>query len=202
MREFNDIEKLFYSDVREKKKTASGIHSRTGKRGYVGKMRFSYDLMNRKEKYNYRRSGKIMTTNLFDEILPYEEFKELETHEQRNRLAYWRQKYTNKEILTGMKIYQKILYDLVKELDLPNLRRANNTGKRAAKAKTKQPEAITAVAAINPEPVQEIIFNGLNLVYNGTYTAEQLQRQLQKFITLLEDEPDQFYIELKITQKV
>ena len=28
---------LFYNEVREKKRTASGVHSKTGKNGYVGK---------------------------------------------------------------------------------------------------------------------------------------------------------------------
>ena len=101
---FSEAEKLFNQEVRDKKRTASGVHSKTGKNGYVGKMRFPSDIMSRKEKYNYRKAGKVMTTNMYDEILTVEEFEQLETQEKRNRLSYWRNIYTNKEILEAMGI--------------------------------------------------------------------------------------------------
>lgn len=115
----NEAEKLFYSDIRDKKKAASGVHHKTGKKGYVGVMRFPSDIMSRKDKMKYRRNGKVMTTNIYDEIIPIDEFEKLTKEDQYNRLKYWRSKYSNKEITTSMGIWNNKFYNLVKDLDLP-----------------------------------------------------------------------------------
>ena len=70
----SEAEKLFLNEIREKKRTASGVHHKTGKNGYVGTMRFPSDIMSRKDKMKYRRNGKVMTTNMYDEIITAEEF--------------------------------------------------------------------------------------------------------------------------------
>lgn len=202
-----EAEKLFLEDIREKKKAASGVHHKTGKNGYTGTIRFPTDLMTRKEKYNHRKAGKVMTTNLFDEILTKEEFEKLETYEKKNRLAYWRTQFQNKEIMKKMGLTNAQYYTIVGELDLPKAPRVNNDKPRKTrKAVTTKTAAIAetpaaAEPAAAPEPVQEIIIDGLDLVYNGTFSAEQLQKTMSKFIALLEGEEDQFYIELKLMQK-
>lgn len=204
----SEAERAFFEDVREKKKAASGVHGKTGKNGYTGTIRFPTDLMTRKEKYNYRKAGKVMTTNLFDTILTHEEFEKLETYEKKNRLAYWRTQFQNKEIMQQMGLTNGQYYDLVNQLELPKATRANNGEKPKRKAAVKNvaakptpptPPAPAAIAV--QEPVQQIIIDGLHLVYNGTYSAEQLQRTMSKFVALLEGETDQFVIELKIMQK-
>jgi hypothetical protein len=212
----SEAEKLFYDDVREKKKAATGVHYKTGSRGYVGTMRFPSDIMSRKEKYNYRKAGKVMTTNIFDEILTIDEFNKLEKHEQKNRMAYWRNIKTNKEILKGMGINNTRYYEIVAELDLPKAPRTYKNGRKgSAKGKTptdvqkqqeRAPEAADAVpvaaAPVAATPVQEIMVDGLHLVFHGTKQPEEIQRQLKKFIALLEDETDDYYFEMKLMQKV
>ena len=93
---------LFYNEVREKKRTASGVHSKTGKNGYVGKMLFPSDIMSRKDKYNHRKAGKIVTSNIYDTILTKDEFNKLENYEKKNMLQYWRNTYSMTEIKKGM----------------------------------------------------------------------------------------------------
>jgi hypothetical protein len=214
MKQWNEAERSFYEDVREKKKAASGVHSKTGSRGYVGTMRFPTDIMSRKDKYNYRKAGKVMITNLMDEILVLDEFKDLDVAEQRKYLEYWRSKYTNKEIQAGMKLHNSGYYKLVADLDLPKaprIDRNRNTPKRIGKAKTTAPAAkAKAVEVIEPEaapviniqaPEPEPLENGLHLIYNGIFSPEQIIKQLTKFELLLDGEPDNFYIELKLVQK-
>jgi hypothetical protein len=41
----------------------------------------------------------------------------------------------------------------------------------------------------------------MHLVFNGTYQPETIVKQLLKFGALLEDETDDYYIELKLVQK-
>jgi hypothetical protein len=204
---FSEAEQAFHEDIREKKKAASGVHHKTGKRGYVGTMRFPTDIMSRKDKYNYRKAGKVMISNIYEEILTVEEFEKLELHEQKNRLAYWRTQYSNKEITQKMGIWNNKYYQLVAELQLPKATRATNKEQKPKRkaaiknAPVATQEAIAVASVETPAPVQEIMVSGLHLVYNGTYTSEQIIKQLSKFELLLDNEPDEFYIELKLVQK-
>jgi hypothetical protein len=214
MKPYNEAEQVFMQDVREKKRAASGVHSKTGSRGYVGKMLFPTDFMSRKEKYNYRKAGKCVTTNLYDNILSIDEFNNMETHEQRNWMAYWRTKYSNKEIQKEMGVNNSKYYSIVGQLGLPKAERSPRSNaakprKAAIKvtAVTPEPDIILepfetppSRPAAAPEPIKEII-NGLHVIFNGTYNADQISKQLTKMQLLLDGEEDNFYIELKIVQK-
>lgn len=200
----NDAAKLFQDEIREKKKTASGVHHKTGKRGYVGKMLFPTDFMKRSEKMKYRKGGKVVISNMYDEILPVDEFKKLETYEKRNRLQYWRNTFPNKEIMSSMGIGSVQFYEFVKELELPPARRVRKkrTGASKNKKKITTAEIVPEAAEVAVQPaVQQIIIDGLHLVFNGTYKAEKIQKQLGKVIALLDDENDDFFIELQVMQK-
>lgn len=210
-RPFSEAKLCFLEDVREKKKAALGVHSKTGKNGYTGKILFPTDFMSRKEKYNHRKAGKIMTSNIFDQILTVNEFENLETYEKKNRLAYWRNKFSNKEIMGAMGISNKRYYDIVGELELPKaprseaqIRKPNRKAKAvAAIGAPQQPNfGLQSELELEPSQVQEIMVNGLHLVYNGTYGSEQILKQLLKFGALLEGEENQFYVEIKMVEKV
>lgn len=214
MQRYNEAEQCFYEDLREKKKAASGVHSKTGKNGYTGKILFPTDFMSRKEKYHHRKAGKVMTTNLYDNILPIAEFDKLEDYEKRNRLQYLRNTMSAKEIQKAMGTNSKRYYEIVAELNLPKAPRTKGDGsKRTAAIKKTAPKVKATAIAIQsalelepvqqpkPEPVQEIIVNGLHLTFNGTYSAEHIIKQFLKYGALLEDEEDKYYIELKLVQK-
>lgn len=205
---YSEAERLFYEDVRDKKKTASGVHHKTGKKGYVGKMLFPSDIMSRKDKYNHRKAGKIVTSNLYREILTIDQFRKLETEEQKNMMLYWRNEYTNGEIKKAMGIANSPYYKLVAELGLPKAPRGAVKGRpRTAKTKIvatapKQEAAPVVAPPAAPEtPVQEIMVNGIYLVYNGVFSPEMIQNQILKFGSMLDGETDDFYIELKLMQK-
>lgn len=212
----SEAEKCFLEDIREKKKAANGVHSKTGKNGYTGKILFPTDLMNRKEKYNHRKGGKIVLSNLFDEVLTLTEFESLETHEMKNRMQYWRNTYTIKEIQTMMGITNKKFYDLIDQLELPKDRSTRKPRKpRTASTQVKsiavepisklefapEEQIVNSVPIPTPTPVQEIMVDGLHVIFNGTYSAEKIEKQLTKFMLLLDGEEDEFYIELKLVQK-
>jgi hypothetical protein len=212
-KQWSEAEKAFHEDVREKKRTASGVHHKTGKNGYTGKILFASDLMSRKEKYNHRKAGKVLTTNLYDSIIPMDEFRQLEKEEQRNRMIHWRNKYQNKQIQEGMGIANSPYYKLVDELDLPKAKRVNTKAPRKAKVQVKPKQTLlelaeevaeqikTPPAPAEATPVQEVLVEGLHLVFRGTYTPEQIQKQLAKVELLLDGEEDSYYIEMKLMQK-
>lgn len=213
----SEAEKLFNDEIRDKKRTASGVHHKAGKNGYVGNMRFPSDILSRKEKKIYKGTSKVTISNLYDEIITVEEFEKLEIHEQRNMLAYWRNTYNNKTITDGMGIWNARYYKLVADLGLPKARRVNSEPRKATvKTAPKEPAIQSAIqsslmeheaappapVAAPPAPVvQEIIIEGLHLSFIGTYDAEKIQKQLSKFDLMLEGEEDDFYIEMKIMQR-
>jgi hypothetical protein len=209
---FNEVENVFQSEIYEKKKQTASLkaalkHKRLGK----GSMKFASDFMSRKEKLQHRKAGKVMTTNMYDTILNIEEFNALETYEKKNRMQHWRSKYSNKEIQNQMGIANSPYYKIIAELDLPKAPRTNSSDKKEKRtAKTKTVAVIakkveTPAPALEmevaPAPVQEVIINGLNLTFNGTYEAELIQKQLLKILTLLDGETDQYYVEMKLMQK-
>src|SRR5690348_7251022 len=103
MQRFDEAEKVFLSDIWEKKQETKQLkaalkHKRLGK----GSMKFATDLMSRKERIEHMKAGKVVTTNLYDTILTFMEFDRLETYEKKNMLQYWRTKYTIKEIMGAM----------------------------------------------------------------------------------------------------
>jgi hypothetical protein len=208
MLQISEIEKLFHDEVRQKKKTASGVHHKTGKNGYVGTMRFPSDIMSRKEKSKYRKAGKIVTTNIYDEILPIDQFENLETFEKKNRLAYWRNEHTLEDITKQMQVSKVKYYSIVHELGLPpaprkRTKKASSTKKIEKSIAIRQKEVVPVPVAVPEQKptVQEVLVEGLNLVFMGTYKAEQIQKQLTKFSLMVEDEPDDFYFEIRLMQK-
>ena len=123
-------------------------------------------------------------------------------------MLYWRNEYTNGEIKKAMGIANSPYYKLVAELGLPKAPRGAVKGRpRTAKTKIvatapKQEAAPVVAPPAAPEtPVQEIMVNGIYLVYNGVFSPEMIQNQILKFGSMLDGETDDFYIELKLMQK-
>lgn len=119
-----NITKLFYDDVRQKKKSANGIHCKTGTRGLIGKVRFATDLMSPKEKAEYTKSGKVVVFSMND-ILKYEQFKKLSKKEQKEYLIIWRNLYNNNEIIEKMDIPKSEYFDIARGFGI-----LNSTGRR------------------------------------------------------------------------
>jgi hypothetical protein len=207
---YSEVESVFMDEIQSKKKEFKDFrnatkHKRLGKKSVM----FASDFMSRKEKMKYQKAGEVLTTNMYDTILTIAEFNELEKHEKKNRLQYWRTQYSNKEIQQAMGIANSPFYKIVEELDLPKAPRTHKprTGTSTKKKESPKETSVVAAPPIVPEVkeekqvVQEVIVNGLNVIFNGTYSAEKIEKQLTKFMLLLEGEEDEFYIEMKLMQK-
>jgi hypothetical protein len=210
MQPYNGADKIFYDEIREKKKETALLRTATQHRRLgAKKVLFATDLMSRKEKLKHTKAGRGMTTNMYEDILPIAEFEKLEDYEKRNRLQYLRSVKSAKEIQAAMGVNSKRYYEIINELDLPKAPRTK-AGAEPRKAPLKRKTATVAIQSQleletqpeppKPEPVK-IIINGLNLEFNGTFTAEQIIKQFLKFGALLEGEDDKYYIELRLQQK-
>lgn len=211
----SEIEKMLHAENRDKKRIGSNIYKRTGTRGYTGSIRSAHDLLKGKAKKEYEGNSKVMTTNMYDKILPREEFDKLETHIQKNMMSYWYLTHGTLAIRSGMSIGAQTLYSYLDKLGIERKGkegRKPRSGKNKATPKQKPTKApdqkqleivdINSMypTILTPEPPQQINNWGLNVNYSGTYTPEEIQRILQKLDLILQDEKSDFTIEIKLSQ--
>lgn len=179
------IERMLNEEIRDKKRTGNGIHSKTGSRGYVGKMMFPSDLMKGKQKRNYVRSSEVMSWNT-KEILPKEQFDTFDQEQQKEMLTAWRTNFTNEQIMKQMKLGQ---YGYYKLLDVLSIKKDSyKQTKRKSVAITSAPKIVELV---EKKPTIEkttapVFTEGLNLNVNGTYNSDTLITWLTKLQMLVE----------------
>lgn len=215
----SETEILLQEEIKEKKQSAQDMRSRAaGKRG--GRVKFPTDLMSRKEKLKHTKAGKVTVTNIYDEILKRAEFDALEEHEQKSRLQYWRSKYNVKQIQKGMGVAAATYYNYIDGLDLPKQRKPREPRKAIATTPAKpigkisdfiaaeqQPSLLDFETTQEPPAVETksapafLDLSGLNIAYNGTYSAEDIQKLFSKLDIILDGEQSKFKIELKIMQE-
>ncbi|MDN4471346.1 helix-turn-helix domain-containing protein [Gordonibacter sp. RACS_AR68] len=106
----NDFEKAFNEEVRDKKRTANGVHGRTGKRGYVGAVKTPADLLKGKERRQYEGTSPVTVSSIYDHIIPHDEFKSLSRKKKMILLYEYKKRFTAKEIAEKWDISDKTIY--------------------------------------------------------------------------------------------
>jgi hypothetical protein len=205
---FENIERIFNDDIRDKKRTGNGAFHMRGKgvkHGMNGALKTPYHYMKAKEKRQL--NGEVKVFNMYETILTKEEFflKDIET--QKHMLARWREIYSNTIIKKEMGLHNAGFYNLVEKLGLPKKDRggARDTKTRKSVVKTtvpmEQPLVEQTQHIEQPTIRPQIISNGLHLEYNGEYTADQLSKILTKLQLLTEGEENKFLFSLSITER-
>jgi transposase len=198
--EFDPIADLFFEDVNEKKKI--GNSSIRSKSSFTMKHRLKspMDFMTPYERAKYRKAGKIVESNLFDEILNRELFNALDPEEQKKRLQYWREHFSTEEIKKKMGISANTYYKHIERLELPPQRRGGSRERKPRTAKTTAahpvPEAAQASMIAAPAPV-----SGFDIGFNGIYKADEIRKMLSKLDLILDGEESEFKIVLHITEQ-
>jgi hypothetical protein len=139
----SEIERMMRDEIREKKRTASGVHHKTGKRGYVGTMRFPSDLLRGKEKREYRKNGKVETYNMYETIMTWAEFNRQPKDRQKLLLEKWREIHPNQEIYEKLGVSHNLFHKKIKELGVEVKRKGGYKVERirATEAEIKQYKA-------------------------------------------------------------
>jgi hypothetical protein len=205
----NSIEKLFEDDVREKKRTGSGIHHRTGKRGYVGKMMFAYDFMSRSEKLKHRKAGKVIVSNIYDEInMDFEELKAKPKEEMKRYLSEWQKRFTNTEIAKGLDMPDNKLYYWLRKFGLSGSTGVTEDQKRVATTTVvKDVNHVPQTPYINlpyvppAPPVVLPKLDGIQFAFTGKHSSEKIIATLTKLQLLLEGESNDFEIKIFLEEK-
>ncbi|MGN4692238.1 hypothetical protein [Bacillus cereus group sp. MYBK215-1] len=152
---YTEIEKMFQAEVRDKKRTASGVHHKTGKRGYTGVLRFPHETLKGKAKKEYKGTGKVVKYNMFDTIMKYTDFRNLPIDKQKHLLTGYRIKHTNKKIMEAWSLNNVQYYDkLLPEL---GVKKAEGRGRRQGTTNKKDDNSaiVTALPEVKPAYVSE-----------------------------------------------
>lgn len=174
----NDIEKTWNEEVREKKLAASGVHSKKGKRGYVGTMRTPVDLMTRQERRNYTSPSEVTTSNIYDEIMSLDDFKALNRQKKMLVLDAYKKKYKVSEIASEWNLSHASIYNYFKSyLTAPTQKEQTQSTNRPdyEKASDKN-EASTSHKT-----------NECRFILTGDYEAEALSKKLNGLAFMLND---------------
>ena len=195
-----EIEKVYLSEIREKKNHAYNSRARTGGQGSSGSrkgVRTAYDYMTNAEKK--KLNSEIEVFNMYETVIPFKEFELKDTETQRTLLTRWRELYPNKKIYTEMELpgAPSSFYTLMDKLDVPKKGNYGPKGpkdpdkskprKAAAKVakqeqqqqqQEQQPVATTA-EKLQPTP-GSVRLNGLSLQYSALCTPEQIEDELAR----------------------
>ena len=112
-----NIEKIFYDDVRTKKKIGRGVHYRTGKgsdrAGVAGGVRFAKNNFKRGEK-----NSAVNITNMYYDIIPYKELKQKDKDMQKQLITGYLENFSKAHIIREMKTSSITLNKLIDELKI------------------------------------------------------------------------------------
>lgn len=149
-----EAQREFAAEVREKKRAASGVHARTGKRGYVGKMYLPFELLRGKEKRAYKKNGKVRTYKM---IMDLEAFKALDKDGRKKHLEEILPNYTQQQIKNKWGIRDLNYY--LRQADLVETKRAPRKGKepqpQQLKAELQAPEIMASIADLQEALLKE-----------------------------------------------
>lgn len=112
---------MFNKESMEKKKIGSNVHRMTGKGkrgGIKGGIRFAKNNFKR-----YEKNSKVTTENIFDNVIPFKEFKTYEEDHQQLFLYEWRRRYSNSYIQKEMQLSINKYNKLIEELDIEDIER-------------------------------------------------------------------------------
>lgn len=201
-----EVEKMFMEDVREKKRTGSGSFHKTGKgvkHTMHGVKLGPYDFMKPKEKK--KLNGEVRCYNMYETIIPVEEFKLKDEATQKAMLTRWRELYSNAKIMTEMGVRGNAAFSkLIHGLGIEKKQRGGTV--RASRKPKEQTQTQLSLPMVQEAPIQpaqpvRLIVNGLHLEYSGVYDANQLNKIFTKLQLLTDGEENKFTVNISISEQ-
>ncbi|QRV11502.1 hypothetical protein JR311_20070 (plasmid) [Bacillus velezensis] len=171
------IKRMFNEEVREKKRTGSGIFSRvsTRKGGSNKALRTPYYYMSAKEKKEL--NGEAVTIYNMKEIDHYNDFLKKSRKDQIELMTYWRKIYTVTEITNRMGISKGLFYKIIEQLGLK---------KRKLRKDVLSEERLKEILT-SPEFIEFDFIKGINPSQRNVIINEYIKRvEPQTIVSLFE----------------
>ena len=132
-----NIERMFQIEVRDKKRTASGVYHRASRRGYIrGGMKTPSDFLSKREKN--KLNGEVKVSNMFEKYSVLEnvpqinEIEKMSKNEKINLYKFLKREYSNSTLQKHWNISLGTLYSKIyKKYGLYEPRRSMNMPKVA-----------------------------------------------------------------------
>lgn len=179
-----DFEKMFNNEVREKKRTATGVFHRASRRGYVkGGVRTQVDFLRGKEKKAYIKGGEIKVSNLYDVLENVPTIEELDKMEyevakkiiERAKMNFSTLKLKKHWGVTSYTMYKKLYPKYNIEIGEP----------KGGKKKTKVAEEITNAPVATTTPERD--FTGFVLKFAGEHDASFISDRVLAFLSTMSE---------------
>ncbi|MBR3690896.1 MAG: hypothetical protein IKL97_07355 [Eggerthellaceae bacterium] len=208
----NEIERTWNEEVREKKRAASGVHGKKGKRGYVGTMRTPVDLMtSAKERRAYEGTTPVKSSIVDppDALVPHDEFKKMSRQEKILLLYKLRSKYSAKAIADAWGVSDKTLYYYYRAYGISRDNSssgavADDGVKEKASGDSSKEAALEAISATDSEsdsPTGEASKNECLFKLAGIFEAEALGKKLNGLAFMLDDKL-KYQVEIHVKELV
>ncbi|MDW7650056.1 MAG: hypothetical protein SCK29_05390 [Bacillota bacterium] len=176
----SEAEQAFTSTT--SKKNLSGVRGRASRTGRKGAVMTPVDFLRGKDKKEYMKNSEVRVYNMYDEqVLPYEEFKELPVDKQVVLMTKWREDVGTNNIIKEMKISRKKFYsEVLKNLGIETKPR----GRRP-----KKEEEAEAAAANEPQVQQDDRDEkeGLMLLLAGKYDGQTLANRFARLARVFDN---------------
>jgi hypothetical protein len=187
----NDIEYLLKEEIRDKKRTGTGVFSRASRRGYTGAVRTQVDYLKGKAKKEYMGNGEITVSNMYDTIsnIPsLSELRDMDKEVAKGIVTYARSKHKMKELTKHWGRSDHYLYStLFKELDI-NTKAYHARGTKIVNNTDKNPTVsfIQNIANSNSHPEPSDLFE---LKYiKSEANGKTIKDRIMDYLTVLEEE--------------
>ncbi|NPV26337.1 MAG: hypothetical protein HPY81_02535 [Firmicutes bacterium] len=180
----DQFEQFWAQDLKEKRKVISGARHRASRLGRVGRMRLPADCMDRKQRKEYMKPGEVKVYNMYDNVIPKEEFGSLPVEKQRELLLKWRDdpRIGVKGIIESWNVSRGTYYKKTKELGL------SFSKMREKRTATKTKEQAQELSSNTVHIIEEKLINRFALQLEGEYEGRCLTDRLEKLGLILNSE--------------
>ncbi|MCR3921959.1 MAG: hypothetical protein NUK65_05480 [Firmicutes bacterium] len=197
-----EAELLFNSTT--SKKNLSGVRGRASRTGRKGAVKTPVDFLRGKAKREYMKNSEVKVYNMYEEqVLPYEEFKELPIEKQVVLMTKWRDEIGTNNIIKDMKISRKKFYsEVLKTLGIETKPRGRRPKKTESMEDAQVEFAEEMVAEITPTVTPMVSQQqdaSFCIVFNGRFEGYTLSNRLARLARVLDAE-GQYQIKVEVSE--
>ena len=196
--EDNEFYTLLKEEQREMKKNLSGVRGRASRTGRVSSVKTAISFLQGKEITKYKNNSKVVSYNMYDQVIPYLEFIQLPLEKQKEVLHNWRLKFGAQHVKKNWDTPERRdgwrAYSLAKKWDLPI-----HTAHVAKRTPVEKAPEIIQDPEPTPPPVTTPSITGSIISLNKTTSGDDLYNRLLKIADYI-DKDVEYAIQITITE--
>lgn len=190
----DQVQEVYEEELRDKRKAARGVHSLKGKRGLVGSVKTPADLLTGRERREYEGTSEVVTSSVYDRIMPFGEFKALPRSKRMVTLYEYRKRFKTAQIADAWQTTPNNVHYQYRSLGVGN---PNKAKKAAGKGKPAAAKAAGEAAAASAAAV--FADDQCDVRISGKLTGRDLARKLNG-LAMMALEDASYELDLRFTE--